>query len=101
MKTDPQPAILRVASWLAPGDRRAEWLDEWRSELCHVPQCRAMAFCLSAFGDALWLRRNNLSPAAHRRLSTARRPGPSTSVEIHSPPAACSMPVAASPWRRV
>lgn len=57
----PEFTILRVASLLAPGDQRAEWLEEWRSELWYVPRCRAMAFVLGAFRDALWLRRNNLS----------------------------------------
>ena len=63
MKSEwPQCAVLRIASWLAPGDQRAEWLDEWISELWYVPPRRAMRFCLGAFRDALWLRRNNLSP---------------------------------------
>ncbi|SPF39832.1 conserved membrane hypothetical protein [Candidatus Sulfopaludibacter sp. SbA4] len=58
-----QRTILRAASFLAPGDQRAEWLEEWRSELWYVPRRGATRFCLGAFRDALWLRRNNLSPA--------------------------------------
>jgi len=54
--------ILRTASLLAPRDQRAEWLDGWHSELWYVPRCGATRFCLGAFQDALWLRRNNLSP---------------------------------------
>jgi hypothetical protein len=55
----PQRAVLRAASLLAPGDQRAEWMEEWRSELWYVPECRAMEFALGAFRDALWLRLNN------------------------------------------
>jgi hypothetical protein len=55
-------AILRTASLLAPGDQRAEWLDGWHSELWYIPRRGATRFCLGAFPDALWLRRNNLSP---------------------------------------
>jgi len=56
-------AILRGAAWLVPGDQRAEWLAEWRAELWYVRERSnrkdAMAFCLGAFPDALWLRRNS------------------------------------------
>lgn len=55
-------AILGAASWLAPGDQRAEWVKEWESELWYVPRRRATLFCLGAFRDALWLRRNNPRP---------------------------------------
>jgi hypothetical protein len=41
-----------------PRDQRAEWIGEWRSELWYIPQQRATIFCLGAFKDALWLRRN-------------------------------------------
>lgn len=58
----PHYAILRVASLLAPRDRRAEWVKEWRSELWYVPRCQATPFCMGAFRDALWLRRNNPGP---------------------------------------
>ena len=54
--------VLRTASLLAPGDRRAQWIEEWRSELWYIPRRRATLFCLGAFPDALWLRRNNFSP---------------------------------------
>ena len=53
-------AILRSASPLVPGDLRAEWLREWRSELCYVPPSEATAFCLGAFPDALWIRQDNI-----------------------------------------
>ena len=51
-------AILRSASLLVPGPDRVEWLAEWRAELWHVNR-GATAFCLGAFRDAFWLRRNN------------------------------------------
>jgi hypothetical protein len=51
--------ILRAASLLAPGDRRAEWVREWQSELWYIPRGGATRFCLGAFQDALWVRRNN------------------------------------------
>jgi hypothetical protein len=54
--------VLRAASLLAPADQRAEWLDGWRSEFWYIPRRGATRFCLGAFRDALWLRRNNLSP---------------------------------------
>jgi hypothetical protein len=56
-----QRAILRAASLLAPGDQRAQWLHEWRSELWYIPPRGATLFCLGGVRDALWLRRNNLS----------------------------------------
>jgi hypothetical protein len=63
MKSEwPQHAILRAASLLAPPDQRAEWMEDWRSELWYVPQHRAIVFALGAFRDAFWLRRNNPSP---------------------------------------
>jgi hypothetical protein len=55
-------AILRAASLLAPAEQRAEWLAEWRSEVWYVPPSGAARFCLGAFRDALWLRRNNPGP---------------------------------------
>jgi hypothetical protein len=54
--------ILRAASFLAPAHRRAGWLEEWRSELCYIPRRCATRFCLGAFHDALWLRRNERIP---------------------------------------
>ena len=69
MKTEwLQYTVLRAASLLAPSDQRAEWVKEWRSELWYIPRRRAMLFSLGAFRDALWLRRNNLSPAASPRI---------------------------------
>ena len=50
-------AMLRTAALLVPGGQRAEWFDEWRSELCYVDRGRT-AFCLGAFVDAFWLWRN-------------------------------------------
>jgi hypothetical protein len=60
--------ILRLAALLTPGDQRAEWLQEWLSELWYVPQREATRFSLGAARDALWLRRNNLSPGDPRGL---------------------------------
>ena len=60
MKSEwPQCTILRAASFLVPGDQRAEWLHEWQSELWYIARRGALRFCLGAFQDALWLRRNN------------------------------------------
>jgi hypothetical protein len=58
----PHYTILRAASLLVPRDQRAEWLQEWQSELWYVPRRKATIFCLGAFRDAFWLRRNNLRP---------------------------------------
>jgi hypothetical protein len=55
--------LLRAASLLVPASFRAEWLAEWRAELWYVPRPDALRFCLGAFRDALWLRRN--SPSSH------------------------------------
>jgi hypothetical protein len=65
--------ILRAASFLTPADRRADWLMGWRSELWYIPPRGATAFCLGAFQDALWVRRN--SP----------RPAPGIEVHLESP----------------
>lgn len=87
--------LLRLASWLAPGNQRAEWLAEWKAELWHVGRShgtgmsgdfrggeRVTAFCLGAFQDALWLRRNGSAPKAGRVMmafgSERMRPGSST-----------------------
>jgi hypothetical protein len=58
-------ATLRVASLLAPADQRAEWIQDWHSELWYIPRRKAALFCLGAFRDALWLRRNNLTRAGN------------------------------------
>src|ERR1017187_7686632 len=79
--------LLRGASLLVPGRQRAEWSQEWQSELWYV--CRecmpaggiswsgereATAFCLGAYRDAFYLRRNawqERSPLAAWRGSPA------------------------------
>lgn len=60
-----QSAVLRAASWLAPGDQRAEWLAWWRSELFYIPKHDATLFCLGAFRDAFWLMRNSEAERCH------------------------------------
>ena len=62
-----QYMVLRAASLLAPGDQRAEWLEGWRSEFWYIPRRGATRFCLGAFRDALWLRRNSPSPVKRAR----------------------------------
>ncbi len=62
-----QHTVLRAASLLAPGDQRADWLDEWHSELWYIPERGATRFCLGAFRDALWVRRNDLNPSNRSR----------------------------------
>jgi hypothetical protein len=60
-------AILRAASLLAPGEQRAAWLGEWQSELWYIAPGGAARFCLGAFQDAWWIRRNRaqaLQPAS-------------------------------------
>ena len=65
-------AILHTAAWLVPTVQRREWLAEWKAELWHVcDSCagkqegcpddmqQATMFCLGAFKDAFWLRREN------------------------------------------
>lgn len=63
-----QYTILRAASLLAPSDQRDEWLKGWRSELWYIPRHGATRFCLGAFRDALWLRRNNRSPEKRTKI---------------------------------
>jgi len=58
-------AILRSASWLVPAAQRAEWLAEWSAELCYVTR-GGTQFCLGAYRDALWLRRDARAPVARR-----------------------------------
>jgi hypothetical protein len=63
-------AILRSAGWLVPSDQRAEWLAEWNAELWYIrhrDERQTTRFCVGAFQDALWLRRNRL-PDARPRL---------------------------------
>jgi hypothetical protein len=65
-------AILHTAAWFVPVVQRMEWLAEWKAELWHVcDSCRrkeqawpedmqqATMFCLGAFKDAFWLRRES------------------------------------------
>ena len=65
-------AILHTAAWLVPAVQRREWLAEWKAELWHVcDSCerkqegcpddmqQATMFCLGAFKDAFWLRREH------------------------------------------
>lgn len=61
-------SILRFAALLVPASERAEWCREWRSEFWYVQKCgwRRVMFCLGAFKDALWMRRN--SPRERRIL---------------------------------
>jgi len=74
-------AILSVAAWLVPKQKREEWLAEWRSELWHVWQLchqelnpsrrnegEATTFCLGAFKDALWIRQDDSRSASRRVL---------------------------------
>lgn len=70
MKSEWLPdTILRAASLVAPGDQRAEWMKGWRSELWYIPRRDATLFCLGAFQDALWLRRNNPNPQKWRGIN--------------------------------
>ena len=66
-------SLLRVASLAVPSRRRAEWRQEWQSELWHVRRTCApancvswpaeqqvMSFCLGAFQDAFCLRSQDM-----------------------------------------
>ncbi len=70
-------ALLRCASLLVPAPGRAEWHQEWCSELWHVrlacmpadgftweAEREVVAFCLGAFNDAACLRRLGWQAAA-------------------------------------
>lgn len=53
--------MLRIASMLVPEAAREEWLAEWRAELEFVRRQapgQALRFCLGAWADAWWMRRN-------------------------------------------
>jgi len=71
---DPVPglALVRLAAWIVPADRRVEWTAEWEGELHHswrtaaragahgpLARARLHARCLGALPDALWLRRHH------------------------------------------
>jgi len=72
-------AVLHVAGLLVREPDRSAWLAEWNSELWYVvhesePGHRtALRFCLGAFRDALWLRRNG-SSSVPRRLPLLQSP---------------------------
>ena len=70
-------AILRLASLLVPRAGRRQWLDEWRAELWYVLRRRRHAafFCLGAFRDAAWVRRNTPHRTA-RPMAWLRDPLP-------------------------
>ncbi len=82
--------ILRAASLLVPRQQRSEWFAEWRAELWHITNDQseahqsspdATAFCLGAFQDALWLRRNHPRPTTPRlALGSASRCGLSLAI---------------------
>ena len=58
-----QLAILYSARLLVSRGQRAEWFAEWKAELEYVrrnAEGAATSFCLGAFRDAIWLRRNSL-----------------------------------------
>ena len=65
-------AILNTAALFVPRSEREEWLSEWTSELWYLSHGRnpepsysahvsPARFCLGAFRDAMWLRRNHPS----------------------------------------
>ena len=60
--------IVRLAAWLVPGDRRAEWREEWLGELEALERARSqqptseglpsrIGFALGAIPHALWTMR--------------------------------------------
>ncbi len=79
--------LLHGASLLVPGKARAEWLQDWQSELWYVQrECLSMgsapsrgernvtAFCMGAYQDAFCLRRQSCqerSPFAQMRGSAS------------------------------
>jgi hypothetical protein len=63
--------MLRAGSLLVEGEQRSDWLAEWSAELWHVERdapAKATSFCVGAFRDALWLRRNALPDPARVML---------------------------------
>ncbi|MCU1252811.1 MAG: hypothetical protein JWQ49_5840 [Edaphobacter sp.] len=77
-------SLLRLASLLVPRQNRGEWWREWRSELWHVRQActtqgafpwegerEVAAFCLGAFQDAFYLRRE----VEHKKVPLATTKG--------------------------
>jgi hypothetical protein len=66
MKASPfHRAIVRAAALLLPRAERAEWAAEWMAELWHVERDaggrNGTWFCMGAFADAFWLRREGSS----------------------------------------
>lgn len=72
-----QQPLLGCASLLVPAGRRGDWRREWHAELWHVreacvpaggaswqAECTVALFCLGAFPDALFLRRQPGQPSA-------------------------------------
>lgn len=64
-------AILRHAARLVPAPRRADWIAEWKAELCYVGP-DATAFCWGSFRDALWIRCH--TPGTIRRMFSLESP---------------------------
>jgi hypothetical protein len=70
--------VLRLASCLVPRSERVEWLSEWQAELFYVHErhaSRATMFCLGAFQDALWIRRNRTDEPARALVQLASPAG--------------------------
>ena len=91
-------AILRGAAVLVPESQRPEWLAEWRSELWHVRRDpgghNVAAFCMGAFRDAFWLRRNGPTLAA-RGFLQLNVPAPPAGIETFPDP---GVPLLSSPF---
>ena len=66
-------ALIRIASCGVPPKRRAEWIEEWESELWHLLEKpggpAALVFCRGAVHHALWERRE--APATRPRRDHA------------------------------
>ncbi len=74
MPRDSRPAcslILSAAASLVPRSLRADWLEDWQSELWYIcgsrsramrprPDHEVLRFCLGAFKDAAWVRWDRL-----------------------------------------
>lgn len=96
---EPGAALIRAISLIVPWSRRAEWVEEWRSELQHGLEERlatgspayVAAFamrlrCLGAIRDAIWMRRRHRTPwmvlidARIALRGVRRRPGFSAAI---------------------
>ena len=93
-------AILRIASVMVPKASRADSYAEWCSELWHIRRephgKNVAAFCLGAFRDAFWLRRNRPDNASQGilQLNTPETPAgiagfPDEGMPALSSPARC------------